>query len=54
MGVAVVTGASRGIGSEFVVRLLDQGWTVYWLSKDKHRLDTIDDQKLIVGQLDVR
>ena len=54
MGVAVVTGASRGIGSEFVVRLLDQGWTVYaGYRKDKHRLDTIDDEKLIVGQLDV-
>ena len=54
MGVAVVTGASRGIGSEFVVRLLDQGWTVYaGYRKDKHRLDTIDNEKLIVGKLDV-
>ena len=54
MGVAVVTGASRGIGSEFVVRLLDQGWTVYaGYRKDKHRLDTIDNEKLIIGQLDV-
>ena len=54
MGVAVVTGASRGIGSEFVVRLLDQGWTVYaGYREDKHRLDTIDNEKLIVGKLDV-
>ena len=54
MGVAVVTGASRGIGSDFVVRLLNQGWTVYaGYRKDKHRLDTIDNEKLIVGQLDV-
>ena len=29
MRTAVVTGASRGIGSEFVVRLLDDGWRVY-------------------------
>lgn len=54
MGVAVVTGASRGIGSEFVVRLLDKGWTVYaGYRKDRHRLETIDNERLIIGQLDV-
>ena len=40
MRVAVVTGASRGIGSEFVVRLLQDGWKVYaGYRSEKHRLE---------------
>ena len=54
MKTAVITGASRGIGSEFVVRLLDNGWRVYaGFRKEMHRLDLIEDENLIVGQLDV-
>ena len=54
MKTAVITGASRGIGSEFVVRLLDKGWRVYaGFRKEMHRLDLIEDENLIVGQLDV-
>ena len=29
MPIAVVTGANRGIGSEWVNQLLENGWTVY-------------------------
>ena len=54
MKTAVITGASRGIGSEFVVRLLDNGWRVYaGFRKEMHRLDLIGAENLIVGQLDV-
>lgn len=54
MKTAVITGASRGIGSEFVVRLLDKGWRVYaGFRKDMHRLDLIEDENLIAHQLDV-
>ena len=54
MRTAVITGASRGIGSEFVVRLLDKGWRVYaGFRKDMHRLDLIEDENLIAHQLDV-
>ncbi len=55
MKTAVVTGASRGIGSEFVVRLLDNGWRVYaGFRQDKHRLDLLENENLITCQLDVR
>lgn len=54
MKTAVVTGASRGIGSEFVVRLLDNGWRVYaGFRQDKHRLDLLENENLISCQLDV-
>ena len=54
MKIAVVTGASRGIGSEFVVRLLDDGWQVYaGYRSDMHRLELINDENLICLQLDV-
>ena len=54
MPTAVVTGASRGIGSEFVVRLLESGWKVYaGYRSDKHRLELIDNENLICYSLDV-
>ena len=54
MRTAVVTGASRGIGSEFVVRLLDDGWRVYaGYRADKHRLELIDKPNLFCHKLEV-
>lgn len=54
MKTAVITGASRGIGSEFVVRLLENGWRVYaGFRQNKHRLDLLENENLIVCQLDV-
>ena len=54
MPIAVVTGASRGIGSEFVVRLLESGWKVYaGYRSDKHRLELIDNENLFCHSLDV-
>ena len=54
MKIAVVTGASRGIGSEFVVRLLGDGWRVYaGYRSDMHRLELINNKNLICHQLDV-
>jgi len=54
MKTAVITGASRGIGSEFVVRLLNEGWRVYaGYRQDMHRLDLLDNENLFTYQLDV-
>ena len=54
MRTAVVTGASRGIGSEFVVRLLDDGWKVYaGYRSDLLRLELINNHNLICQRLDV-
>jgi len=54
MRTAVVTGASRGIGSEFVVRLLDDGWKVYaGYRSDLLRLELIDNHNLVCQRLDV-
>ena len=54
MRTAVVTGASRGIGSEFVVRLLDAGWKVYaGYRSDLLRLELISNHNLVCQRLDV-
>lgn len=54
MRTAVVTGASRGIGSEFVVRLLDDGWKVYaGYRSDLLRLELINNNNLVCQRLDV-
>ena len=54
MRTAVVTGASRGIGSEFVVRLLDDGWKVYaGYRSDLLRLELIKNHNLVCQRLDV-
>ena len=54
MRTAIVTGASRGIGSEFVVRLLQDGWRVYaGYRSDMHRLELIEDENLFCYELDV-
>ena len=54
MRTAVVTGASRGIGSEFVVRLLQDGWRVYaGYRSNMHRLELIEHENLFCYLLDV-
>lgn len=42
--VAVVTGASSGIGSEFCRKLVVQGATVYGLARRKKRLNELQDE----------
>ena len=54
MGVAVVTGANRGLGAEWVHQLLEAGWKVYaGYRKDLGRLAKLEHQNLSVHQLDV-
>ncbi len=54
MRTAIVTGASRGIGSEFVVRLLQDGWRVYaGYRSEMHRLELIEHENLFCHLLDV-
>ena len=54
MRTVVVTGASRGIGSEFVARFLANGWRVYaGYRSDMHRLEVLSNENLICLKLDV-
>tara|TARA_A200000159_G_C7286277_1_gene323708 strand:- start:56 stop:733 length:678 start_codon:yes stop_codon:yes gene_type:complete len=54
MGVAVVTGANRGLGAEWVHQLLEAGWKVYaGFRKDLGRLSVLEHENLTVHQLDV-
>lgn len=55
MGVAVITGANRGLGAEWVHQLLENGWEVYaGYRTDPGRLATFDSPKLTIHQLDVQ
>tara|TARA_B110000003_G_scaffold270319_1_gene302579 strand:- start:2304 stop:3026 length:723 start_codon:yes stop_codon:yes gene_type:complete len=54
MRVAVITGANRGIGNHWVVRLLEKGWIVYAGYKESlGGLEVIENENLIALQLDV-
>lgn len=55
MPVAVVTGANRGIGAEWVNQLLEKGWTVYaGYRKNLDKLEHVSDSNLFIHQLDVQ
>ena len=55
MGVAVVTGANRGLGAEWVSQLLENGWQVYaGYRNNLGRLATFADEKLTTHVLDVQ
>lgn len=55
MGVAVVTGANRGLGAEWVHQLLEDGWKVYASYRTEiGRLSTFDNPNLTIHQLDVQ
>ena len=55
MPIAVVTGANRGIGSEWVNQLLEVGWTVYaGYRENLDKLETFSNPQLFVNQLDVQ
>ena len=54
MRVAVITGANRGIGNHWVVRLLETGWKVYAGYKENlGGLEVIENDNLVALQLDV-
>ena len=54
MRVAVITGANRGIGNHWVVRLLEKGWKVYAGYKENlDGLEVIENDNLVTLQLDV-
>ena len=55
MGTAVITGANRGLGAEWVSQLIEQGWTVYAVYRsDMGRLDSLACDALSAHQLDVQ
>lgn len=55
MGVAVVTGANRGLGGEWVHQLLDDGWTVYaGFRSAPGRLESLACSQLTIHPLDVQ
>jgi len=54
MQTAVVTGANRGLGIEWVLRLLDSNWKVYaGYREDSGGLEVIDNKNLIALKVDV-
>ena len=55
MPIAVVTGANRGIGTEWVNQLLEKGWTVYaGYRKNLDKLENFSNSNLFIHQLDVQ
>ena len=55
MPIAVVTGANRGIGAEWVKQLVGNGWTVYaGYRKNLDKLEHFSGSKLFIHQLDVQ
>ena len=55
MPIAVVTGANRGIGAEWVKQLIEKGWTVYaGYRKNLDKLEHFSGSKLFIHQLDVQ
>ena len=55
MPIAVVTGANRGIGSEWVNQLLENEWTVYaGYRKNLDKLENLSNSNLFIHQLDVQ
>jgi len=55
MGVAVITGANRGLGAEWVAQLLAAGWTVYAGYRTSiGRLGSLACDSLSINQLDVQ
>ena len=55
MSIAVVTGANRGIGSEWVTQLLENGWVVYaGYRKNLDKLENLSNSNLFIHQLDVQ
>lgn len=55
MGVAVVTGANRGLGAEWVAQLLEAGHTVYaGYRTAPGRLEVLAHERLTIHQLDVQ
>ena len=55
MPIAVVTGANRGLGAEWVNQLLEKGWTVYaGYRKNLDKLEHVSDSNLFIYQLDVQ
>ena len=54
MRVAVITGANRGIGNHWTVKLLQDGWIVYaGYKQNMGGLEVVEDENLIPLQLDV-
>jgi NAD(P)-dependent dehydrogenase (short-subunit alcohol dehydrogenase family) len=54
MGNAVITGANRGLGAEWVAQLLGAGWNVYaGYRSDEGRLESLACDALTIHQLDV-
>ncbi len=55
MPTAVVTGANRGIGNEWVNQLLEMGWIVYaGYRKNMDKLENFANPNLFINQLDVQ
>ncbi|MBT5391949.1 MAG: SDR family oxidoreductase [Euryarchaeota archaeon] len=55
MGIAVITGANRGLGAEWVHQLLEEGWEVYaGYRTELGRLSTFENPNLTIHQLDVQ